>query len=86
VLHALLSTFKDAANYRGPKTAALYSKLAILMAITWSAYPIIWVIGEGSQVCLALNILIRFLAVLYSRRSPQEVKLFVYLFILSPSP
>jgi len=49
VLYALLATFKEAASYRGPKTAALYSKLAIIMAVTWSAYPIIWAIGEGSQ-------------------------------------
>jgi hypothetical protein len=55
VLHALLVTFKEAANYRGPKTAALYSKLAILMAVTWSAYPIIWAIGEGSQVLRGLD-------------------------------
>ena len=60
VLHALLSTFKDAANYRGPKTAALYSKLAILMAVTWSAYPIIWAVGEGSQVFGRTGLLVVF--------------------------
>jgi hypothetical protein len=91
VLHALLVTFKEAANYRGPKTAALYSKLAILMAVTWSAYPIIWAIGEGSQVLRGLNPdPLDFDACCFIKSAQPAVSLtqFVLLFIshLAPSP
>jgi len=50
VLYALVVTFSAAAKARGPKTASLYSKLAVLMAVTWTAYPVIWVVAEGAQL------------------------------------
>ena len=49
VLYALGVTFPAAAKLKGPKTSALFQKLALLMAVTWSAYPLIWASGEGSQ-------------------------------------
>ena len=49
VLHALAVTFPAAARLRGPNAASLFTKLAAIMAVTWSAYPFIWATGEGSQ-------------------------------------
>ena len=49
VLHALAVTFPAAARLRGPNAASLFNKLAVIMAVTWSAYPLIWATGEGSQ-------------------------------------
>ncbi len=49
VLYALFVTFPAAAAASGPKTAALFRTLAIIMGVTWSAYPLIWATGEGSQ-------------------------------------
>jgi hypothetical protein len=50
VIHAIAVSFAAAAKARGPVTAALYNKLAILLVVTWSAYPLIWATGEGGQV------------------------------------
>ena len=49
VLQALVGSFGAAAKSKGPKTGALYSKLAILLGVTWCAYPAIWAISEGGQ-------------------------------------
>ena len=50
IMHALFVTFPAAAALRGPKTAALFRNLAIIMAVTWSGYPLIWATGEGAQI------------------------------------
>ena len=50
VIHAIAVTFNQAAAAKGPRTAALYSKLAVLLIVTWTAYPLIWATGEGAQV------------------------------------
>jgi bacteriorhodopsin len=50
IIHAIAITFNQAAAAKGPRTASLYSKLAVLLVVTWTAYPIIWATGEGSQV------------------------------------
>lgn len=50
VLYALAVTFPAAARLRGPKTTSLFNKLALIMAVTWSAYPLIWATGEGAQI------------------------------------
>ena len=50
ILYALFVTFPAAAALRGPKTAALFRTLAVIMAVTWSGYPLIWATGEGAQI------------------------------------
>jgi bacteriorhodopsin len=49
VLHALVASFAESAKAKGAKTFALYSKLAVLLGVTWTAYPIIWGVSEGAQ-------------------------------------
>ena len=53
IVHALLVTFKESAAAKGPLTAALYNKLALLLVVTWTAYPLIWATGEGGQIASA---------------------------------
>jgi bacteriorhodopsin len=50
ILYALLVTFPATAAARGPKTAALFRTLSLIMAVTWTAYPLIWATGEGGRV------------------------------------
>lgn len=77
IVHALLVTFKESAATKGPLTAALYNKLALLLIVTWTAYPLIWATGEGGQIASADQETIAYAAmditcVIRSARAPRD--------------
>jgi len=53
VLHALAVPFLATATAKGPKTASLYKQLTLLTVVMWSAYPVVWAVGEGAGIASA---------------------------------
>jgi bacteriorhodopsin len=81
LLSLLISRFLAAAREQGPEVAALFTQLAALTGVLWSAYPIVWLLGtEGTNTIslttevavfalLDLTAKIGFGALLLSKRS-----------------
>ncbi|MBM3664495.1 MAG: rhodopsin, partial [Actinobacteria bacterium] len=51
LLWVLLSEVLKAANERAPEVKAKFTQLAVLLAVVWTIYPILWLLGtEGFNI------------------------------------
>lgn len=49
ILHALFSGLKPNAANKSAAVQAVFNKISLLTAISWSAYPVVWLLAEGAQ-------------------------------------
>jgi bacteriorhodopsin len=55
ILYFLTLGLNDKADQTGAAAAAVFKKVALLTAVSWSAYPAVWVFGEGAGLISADN-------------------------------
>ena len=48
-MYYLVSGLNEQAAKRGPASKAAFTQIAWLTAISWSAYPIVWAMAEGTS-------------------------------------
>jgi bacteriorhodopsin len=64
LLALLISRFLAAARAQGPEVAALFTQLAGLTAVLWSAYPVVWLLGTEGTSTISLSTEVAVFAVL----------------------
>ena len=63
IVYYLVSGLNAQADKTGLDAAIAFKKVAVLTAVSWSAYPLVWVLGEGAgiisadQECMAYTFL-----------------------------
>ena len=63
ILYFLTTGLNARAEKTGSDAAAVFKTVALLTAVSWSAYPLVWVLGEGAglisadQECMAYTFL-----------------------------
>merc|ERR1711990_525323 len=48
ILHALFAGLKASAATKSPACQKVFGQISMLTAISWSAYPIVWILAEGT--------------------------------------
>ena len=49
ILYALLVGLKASAANKSAACQAVFAKISMLTAISWTAYPVVWVLAEGQE-------------------------------------
>merc|ERR1719456_1420476 len=53
IVYFLVYELPASARSCGPDAAVIVRKVAILTALSWSAYPVVWILGEGASMISA---------------------------------
>jgi bacteriorhodopsin len=64
LLGLLVGRFLALAKTQGPEVAALFTRLAGLTAVLWSAYPVVWLLGTEGTGAISLTTEVAVFAVL----------------------
>mmetsp|Transcript_22701 Transcript_22701/g.64918 ORF Transcript_22701/g.64918 Transcript_22701/m.64918 type:complete len:368 (-) Transcript_22701:1432-2535(-) len=50
IIQSLVTSMKDKAIKTSPAVADRFNQLSVMTVVLWSAYPVVWVIAEGTKV------------------------------------